>query len=166
MQIDLFSVGPETKWRNEEGKIHLSLIASNFAQILHSPSAIFTTAGAVSTGKVEVEMDSVGEEVSLWQKMMQYPDSWAEGTLPLRSTMEKTKGKWGRHRPGPSNNPGTGMERSCGRQIWLWINCTLQGYLARCPSTEVYQHRAEWLQAETQLEARWIQMSQPSGFQT
>lgn len=68
-------------------------MASNFAQILHSPSAIFTTAGAVSTGKVEVEMDSVGEEVSLWQKMMQYPDSWAEGTLPLRSTMEKTKGK-------------------------------------------------------------------------
>lgn len=44
-----------------------------------------------------MEMDSVGEEVSLWQKMMQYPDSWAEGTLPLRSTMEKAKGKWGQH---------------------------------------------------------------------
>uniref|UniRef100_A0A3B4ASN5 Synaptotagmin-like protein 4 n=1 Tax=Periophthalmus magnuspinnatus TaxID=409849 RepID=A0A3B4ASN5_9GOBI len=44
-------------------------------------------------GKEEVEMDSVGEEVSLWQKMMQYPDSWAEGTLPLRSTMGKSKEK-------------------------------------------------------------------------
>ncbi|XP_034398931.1 synaptotagmin-like protein 4 isoform X3 [Cyclopterus lumpus] len=43
--------------------------------------------GTVKSGKVEVEMDSVGEEVSLWEKMMQYPDSWAEGTLPLRSTM-------------------------------------------------------------------------------
>ncbi|KAJ8348745.1 hypothetical protein SKAU_G00273340 [Synaphobranchus kaupii] len=27
---------------------------------------------------------STEEEVCLWQKMMQYPDSWAEGTLPLR----------------------------------------------------------------------------------
>uniref|UniRef100_A0A672YH44 Synaptotagmin-like 4 n=1 Tax=Sphaeramia orbicularis TaxID=375764 RepID=A0A672YH44_9TELE len=49
--------------------------------------------GCVKIGKEEVEMDSVGEEVSLWQKMMQYPDSWAEGTLPLRSTMGKDKGK-------------------------------------------------------------------------
>ncbi|XP_011478231.1 synaptotagmin-like protein 4 isoform X1 [Oryzias latipes] len=49
--------------------------------------------GAIKVGKEEVELDSVGEEVSLWQKMMQYPDSWAEGTLPLRSTMAKTKGK-------------------------------------------------------------------------
>ncbi|KAM3613328.1 uncharacterized protein V6R79_024241 [Siganus canaliculatus] len=49
--------------------------------------------GTVKTGKEEVQMDSVGEEVSLWQKMMQYPDSWAEGTLPLRSTMAKDKGK-------------------------------------------------------------------------
>ncbi|XP_024139697.1 synaptotagmin-like protein 4 isoform X1 [Oryzias melastigma] len=45
--------------------------------------------GAIKVGKTEVELDSVGEEVSLWQKMMQYPDSWAEGTLPLRSTMAK-----------------------------------------------------------------------------
>ncbi|XP_036933895.1 synaptotagmin-like protein 4 [Acanthopagrus latus] len=49
--------------------------------------------GMVKIGKGEVEMDSVGEEVSLWEKMMKYPDSWAEGTLPLRSTMEKPKGK-------------------------------------------------------------------------
>ncbi|XP_033829698.1 synaptotagmin-like protein 4 [Periophthalmus magnuspinnatus] len=49
--------------------------------------------GTVKIGKEEVEMDSVGEEVSLWQKMMQYPDSWAEGTLPLRSTMGKSKEK-------------------------------------------------------------------------
>lgn len=47
--------------------------------------------GAVKIGKVEVAMDSVGEEVSLWEKMMQYPDSWAEGTLPLRSTMVRGK---------------------------------------------------------------------------
>lgn len=32
-------------------------------------------------------MDSTGEEVSLWQKMRQYPGSWAEGTLQLRSSM-------------------------------------------------------------------------------
>ncbi|XP_051276787.1 synaptotagmin-like protein 4 isoform X2 [Dicentrarchus labrax] len=43
----------------------------------------------VKIGKEEVQMDSVGEESSLWEKMMQYPDSWAEGTLPLRSTMAK-----------------------------------------------------------------------------
>ncbi|XP_071314321.1 synaptotagmin-like protein 4 [Trachinotus anak] len=49
--------------------------------------------GTVKIGKEEVEMDSVGEEVSLWEKMMQYPDSWAEGTLPLRSTMGKAQGK-------------------------------------------------------------------------
>ncbi|XP_068180954.1 synaptotagmin-like protein 4 isoform X2 [Antennarius striatus] len=47
--------------------------------------------GTVKIGKEEVELDSVGEEVSLWQKMMQYPDSWAEGTLPLRSTMKTEK---------------------------------------------------------------------------
>ncbi|XP_055014987.1 synaptotagmin-like protein 4 [Boleophthalmus pectinirostris] len=49
--------------------------------------------GTVKIGKEEVQMDSVGEELSLWQKMMQYPDSWAEGTLPLRSTMGKSKEK-------------------------------------------------------------------------
>lgn len=49
--------------------------------------------GTVKIGKEEAAMDSVGEEVSLWQKMMQYPDSWAEGTLPLRSTMGKAMEK-------------------------------------------------------------------------
>ncbi|KAG7519000.1 hypothetical protein JOB18_049281 [Solea senegalensis] len=49
--------------------------------------------GTVKIGKEEVEMDSVGEEVSLWEKMMQYPDSWAEGTLPLRFTMRREEGK-------------------------------------------------------------------------
>lgn len=47
--------------------------------------------GTVKIGKEEVAMDSVGEEISLWMKMMQYPDSWAEGTLPLRSTMVRGK---------------------------------------------------------------------------
>ncbi|CAB1337163.1 unnamed protein product [Coregonus sp. 'balchen'] len=45
----------------------------------------------LSTGAVEA--DSTGEEVTLWQKMMQYPDSCAEGTLPLRSSMGKNKSK-------------------------------------------------------------------------
>ncbi|CAM5140218.1 unnamed protein product [Eretmochelys imbricata] len=36
-------------------------------------------------------MDSTGEEVSLWQKMRQFPGSWAEGTLQLRSTMAKPR---------------------------------------------------------------------------
>ncbi|XP_061690246.1 synaptotagmin-like protein 4 isoform X4 [Syngnathoides biaculeatus] len=49
--------------------------------------------GSVKMGNDEVGMDSVGEEINLWQKMMQYPDSWAEGTLPLRTTMRKKKGK-------------------------------------------------------------------------
>ncbi|XP_060783525.1 synaptotagmin-like protein 4 isoform X2 [Neoarius graeffei] len=42
-------------------------------------------------GKQEWVADSTGEEVSLWQKMMQFPDSWAEGSLPLRSSMGKRK---------------------------------------------------------------------------
>lgn len=49
--------------------------------------------GTIKMGKEDVELDSVGEEVSVWQKMMQYPDSWAEGTLPLRSSMGKAKAK-------------------------------------------------------------------------
>ncbi|XP_057706122.1 synaptotagmin-like protein 4 isoform X19 [Corythoichthys intestinalis] len=49
--------------------------------------------GSVKIGNNNVGMDSVGEEVSLWQKMMQYPDSWAEGSLPLRTTMRKKKDK-------------------------------------------------------------------------
>ncbi|XP_067404498.1 synaptotagmin-like protein 4 [Emydura macquarii macquarii] len=36
-------------------------------------------------------MDSTGEEVNLWQKMCQFPGSWAEGTLQLRSTMGKPR---------------------------------------------------------------------------
>ncbi|XP_077465347.1 uncharacterized protein LOC144082228 isoform X3 [Stigmatopora argus] len=49
--------------------------------------------GSVKIGNDDVGMDSVGEEISLWQKMMQYPDSWAEGSLPLRTTMRKKKDK-------------------------------------------------------------------------
>ncbi|KAB1253431.1 Synaptotagmin-like protein 4 [Camelus dromedarius] len=45
----------------------------------------------ISNGEVVDWMDSTGEEVSLWQKMRQYPGSWAEGTLPLRSSMAKQK---------------------------------------------------------------------------
>lgn len=59
------------------------------AALILNPLLNIHPAGRVLIGKEEVEMDSVGEEVSLWEKMMQYPDSWAEGTLPLRSTMKK-----------------------------------------------------------------------------
>lgn len=45
----------------------------------------------ISSGEVVDWMDSTGEEVSLWQKMRQYPGSWAEGTLQLRSSMVKQK---------------------------------------------------------------------------
>nr|XP_033800654.1 synaptotagmin-like protein 4 isoform X3 [Geotrypetes seraphini] len=45
----------------------------------------------LSNGESVDWMDSVGEEVSLWQKMRQFPGSWAEGTLPLRTTMAKPK---------------------------------------------------------------------------
>ncbi|XP_041095657.1 synaptotagmin-like protein 4 isoform X2 [Polyodon spathula] len=36
-------------------------------------------------------MDSTGEEVGLWEKMMQYHGSWAEGSLLLYSTMGNIK---------------------------------------------------------------------------
>ncbi|KAJ8255134.1 hypothetical protein GJAV_G00201300 [Gymnothorax javanicus] len=45
------------------------------------------SSGAGMVEGVENSWDSSGEEVCLWQKMMQYPDSWAEGTLSLRSSM-------------------------------------------------------------------------------
>ncbi|XP_072519181.1 synaptotagmin-like protein 4 [Salminus brasiliensis] len=49
----------------------------------------------LSSGTVQLTQDwvadSTGEEVSIWQKMMQFPDSWAEGTLLLRSSMGKGK---------------------------------------------------------------------------
>ncbi|XP_051716139.1 synaptotagmin-like protein 4 [Ctenopharyngodon idella] len=45
----------------------------------------------VKEGKEEWVANSTGEEILLWKKMMQYPDSWAEGTLPLRSSMGKAK---------------------------------------------------------------------------
>ncbi|XP_059371765.1 synaptotagmin-like protein 4 isoform X2 [Carassius carassius] len=45
----------------------------------------------IKEGKEEWVADSTGEEILLWKKMMQYPDSWAEGTLPLRSSMGKGK---------------------------------------------------------------------------
>ncbi|NXX83830.1 SYTL4 protein, partial [Urocolius indicus] len=43
----------------------------------------------MSRGQAVDWMDSTGEELNLWQKMCQYPGSWAEGTLQLRSTMAK-----------------------------------------------------------------------------
>ncbi|XP_053130379.1 synaptotagmin-like protein 4 [Hemicordylus capensis] len=45
----------------------------------------------MSNGQVVDWMDSTGEEIGLWQKMCKYPGSWAEGTLPLRSTMARSK---------------------------------------------------------------------------
>ncbi|NXT10105.1 SYTL4 protein, partial [Prunella fulvescens] len=43
----------------------------------------------MSNGQAVDWMDSTGEELHLWQKMCQYPGSWAEGTLQLRSTMAR-----------------------------------------------------------------------------
>ncbi|XP_009584865.1 PREDICTED: synaptotagmin-like protein 4, partial [Fulmarus glacialis] len=45
----------------------------------------------MSNGQAVDWMDSMGEELNLWQKMCQYPGSWAEGTLQLRSTMAKLR---------------------------------------------------------------------------
>ncbi|OWK56191.1 Synaptotagmin-like protein 4 [Lonchura striata] len=45
----------------------------------------------VSNGQAVDWMDSTGEELNLWQKMCQYPGSWAEGTLQLRSSMAKLR---------------------------------------------------------------------------
>ncbi|XP_008943125.1 PREDICTED: synaptotagmin-like protein 4, partial [Merops nubicus] len=45
----------------------------------------------MSNGQAVDWMDSRGEELNLWQKMCQYPGSWAEGTLQLRSTMAKLR---------------------------------------------------------------------------
>ncbi|XP_068813491.1 synaptotagmin-like protein 4 isoform X1 [Struthio camelus] len=45
----------------------------------------------LSNGQAVDWMDSTGEELNLWQKMRQYPGSWAEGTLQLRSTMAKLR---------------------------------------------------------------------------
>ncbi|NXU56067.1 SYTL4 protein, partial [Turnix velox] len=45
----------------------------------------------MSNGQAVDWMDSTGEELNLWQKMCQYPGSWAEGTLQLRPTMAKLR---------------------------------------------------------------------------
>ncbi|XP_048087635.1 synaptotagmin-like protein 4 isoform X2 [Alosa alosa] len=45
----------------------------------------------LQSGKEEWLAESSPEEVSLWERVMQYPDSWAEGTLPLRASMGKSK---------------------------------------------------------------------------
>lgn len=58
-------------------------------------SVLWCFSSGISNGEVVDWMDSTGEEVSLWQKMRQYPGSWAEGTLQLRSSMAKQKlGLW------------------------------------------------------------------------
>lgn len=46
-----------------------------------------------SQGKEVEWMDSIGKEVSTWQKMLDTPNFWIEETLPLRPTMA------GRHKP-------------------------------------------------------------------
>ncbi|NWV64892.1 SYTL4 protein, partial [Malurus elegans] len=45
----------------------------------------------MSNGQAVDWMDSTGEELNLWQKMCQYPGSWAEGTLQLRPTMARLR---------------------------------------------------------------------------
>lgn len=48
-------------------------------------------AGRMTDGGQDAMAESTADEACLWQKMMQYPDAWAEGTLPLRSSMGKGK---------------------------------------------------------------------------
>ncbi|XP_031443215.1 synaptotagmin-like protein 4 isoform X2 [Clupea harengus] len=45
----------------------------------------------LKSGHEEWLAESSPEEVSLWQRVMQYPNSWAEGTLLLRASMGKSK---------------------------------------------------------------------------
>ncbi|NXH41534.1 SYTL4 protein, partial [Dicaeum eximium] len=45
----------------------------------------------MSNGQAVDWMDSTGEELNLWQKMCQYPGSWAEGTLQLRPSMARLR---------------------------------------------------------------------------
>ncbi|KAI4882922.1 hypothetical protein NFI96_021494 [Prochilodus magdalenae] len=44
-----------------------------------------------SYGKKVDWMDSVGEEVEVWEKMMVHPNSWVEADLPLRASMTPRK---------------------------------------------------------------------------
>ncbi|XP_067853030.1 synaptotagmin-like protein 4 [Heptranchias perlo] len=41
----------------------------------------------ISSGQQVDWMDSMGEEINIWQRMTQYPGSWVEGTLLLRPNM-------------------------------------------------------------------------------
>jgi synaptotagmin-like protein len=44
-----------------------------------------------SCGKIVDWMDARGEEISLWQAMIDRPNFWIDGALVLRSTMSKRK---------------------------------------------------------------------------
>lgn len=108
------------------------------AALILNPLFNIHPTGRVLMGKEEVEMDSVGEEVSLWEKMMQYPDSWAEGTLPLRSTMKK--GNWGQAIL--SLSPDWNEEK-----LWearLWINLSL----SRSDGTADRRDAVDWSAAD------------------
>ena len=37
-------------------------------------------------------MDSTGKEISLWQSMLEKPNLWVEGCLPLRTTLDPPNG--------------------------------------------------------------------------
>lgn len=39
-------------------------------------------------------MDARGEEISLWQSVIDHPNSWIDAKLPLRASMGKTSKKW------------------------------------------------------------------------
>lgn len=44
-----------------------------------------------SYGKIVDWMDAKGEEISMWQAMLDRPGSWIDGTLILRPNMDKRK---------------------------------------------------------------------------
>ena len=48
-------------------------------------------AGASIQGRTQIWMDANGGEVTLWQQMLERPNFWVEGSVPLR-TSEKLQG--------------------------------------------------------------------------
>ena len=61
-----------------------------------------------SYGKIENWMDSKGEEISMWQAMIDRPDTWIDGTLLLRPHMSPRGLLSGNPQRPPSSIPTAG----------------------------------------------------------
>ena len=107
-------------------------------------SLLWCFSSGISNGEVVDWMDSTGEEVSLWQKMRQYPGSWAEGTLQLRSSMAKQKlGLWALScSAGPSlSRASQRKRRNQGRRF---IICVCVCVWCMCVYINVYFYRSHY----------------------